>query len=253
MSRSSLRRAASVVAATALLAGGLAVGAGTATAAPESDKTSAAAAAQKPHTATKTTDNITVTRSVVGDGTVAPGQKVTLRTTLSVNNALDRYITKINDFHPEGFQYVKGSAKVTAWHLIGGSKAESVTPQVDVNDKRVTVTDAGWLISKTGSKTLTLDVTYLVPKSAEAGDVFDTGVGFDVSGFGTTQKFNPIGAFVTVRNLNPGEAVSTGSADLGFGSSDGEGGTTGSAGSAIIENPSGFIADVISGVISNGS
>lgn len=259
MSRKSMRRAASIAAATALVAGGLSLGAGTAFAADSSGSTGSAgssqddAATQKPHSATKAFDNLKVTRSVVGDGTVAPGQKVTLRTEISVAAGVDRYITKITDFHPAGFQYVKDSAKVTAWHLVGGNKTEAVAAAVDANTNSVSVSHAGWITSTTGSKTVRLDVTYLVPKDAKVGDALDTGASFDVSFFATTQKFNPSGAFVTIRNANPGESITSGSADLGFGSSDGEGGTSGSAGSAIVENPADFIADIISGVIGNGS
>ncbi len=255
MSRKSMRRTASIVAATALLAGGLTIGAGAATAAGSSDagSSSSDAATQKPHSATKSFDNLKVTRSVVGDGTVAAGQKVTLRTEISVAAGVDRYINKITDFHPAGFQYVKDSAKVTAWHVVGGNKTEAVPATVDTNTNSVSVSHSGWITSTVGSKTLRLDVTYLVPKDAKVGDTFDTGASFDVSLFQTTQVFNPSGAFVTIRNANPGEAITSGSADLGFGSSDGEGGTSGSAGSAIVENPADFIADIISGVIGNGS
>jgi flavin-binding protein dodecin len=228
MSRPMMRRIASVVAATALIAGGLAVGAGT------------AAAAQAPYSATKTTSNIKVTKSVVGDGTVAPGQKVTYRTTIATTAHPDRFISRVTDFHPAGFKYVNGSAKLTAWHLVGGVKTENVTPEVDVNNNTVSVPSAGMAISQTDSKTVTFEVTGTAP---------DSGVSFDVSGFATTQTFNPMGVSATIRALNPGEAAATGSSELGLGSSDGEGGTTGSAGSAIVENPTGFVVDVLRGVI----
>jgi flavin-binding protein dodecin len=237
MSRPMMRRIASVVAATALIAGGLAVGAGT------------AAAAQAPYSATKTTSNIKVTKSVVGDGTVAPGQKVTYRTTIATTAHPDRFISRVTDFHPAGFKYVNGSAKLTAWHLVGGVKTENVTPEVDVNNNTVSVPSAGMAISQTDSKTVTFEVTYLVPENAQIGTAPDSGVSFDVSGFATTQTFNPMGVSATIRALNPGEAAATGSSELGLGSSDGEGGTTGSAGSAIVENPTGFVVDVLRGVI----
>jgi fimbrial isopeptide formation D2 family protein len=258
MSRKSMRRAASVVTATALLAGGLLVGAGAATAAGASDLLgggfSAAAAEQKPHAATKTTSNISVTKQVVGNGKVAPGQKVTYRTTFTVPSGLDRYITKIKDVHPAGFQYVEGSATINAWHLIGGQKTEGVTPEVNIEGNYVQVGNpGGWLISTTGSKTVTFEATYLVPANAQIGAALDSGLGFDVQFFATSQGWDPMGVFATIRTPNLGEGAATGSAGLGLGSSDGEGGTTGSAGSAIIEDPAGFVADVISGVVANGS
>ncbi|WFR72238.1 hypothetical protein P9209_28095 [Prescottella defluvii] len=269
MSRPLSRRVAASVAAAAVLAGGIGLGAGTAIAAPATGSLgslgsgSAAAPVSDgvvpqpgktyPQESTRDTSNVRVTKRVVGDGTVAPGQVVTYRTTISTTGHPERYINKITDYAPAGFTYVQGSAQVTAWHLLGGQKTEKVTPQVDANDNAVTVSDAGWLISPTGSKTLTYEVSYLVPRNVTVGNVHDSGVAFDVSLFGSTQNFNPIGAWVKIRSQNPGEAASTGSADLGFGSSNPEGGTTGSAGSAIIDNPAGFIGDVISRVLSNAS
>ncbi|GAA4473932.1 hypothetical protein GCM10023094_08600 [Rhodococcus olei] len=257
MSRKSMRRTASIVAATALLAGGLTVGVGTAAAVGSSDLGSVGssdAGEQKPHSATKTTSNISVTKQVVGDGTVAPGQKVTYRTTFSIPSGVDRYITKIKDIHPAGFQYVQGSATINAWHLIGGQKTEAVSPEVNVEGNYIRVPNpGGWLISSTGAKTLTLESTYLVPENAKVGDALDSGLAFDVQFFQSSQSWDPMGVFVTIRNSNLGEGAASGSAELGLGSSDGEGGTTGSAGSAIIENPADFVSDVISGVIGNGS
>ncbi|TQF74574.1 hypothetical protein FK531_00185 [Rhodococcus spelaei] len=259
MSRKAMRRTASIVAATALLAGGLAVGAGTAAAAGSADLGSAGSsdtatppAEQKPHSATKKTDNISVTKKVVGDGTVAPGQKVTYRTVISVPSGVDRLVNKITDFHPAGFEYVEGSAKINAWNVIGGQKETAVKPTVNAADNSVSVTEpfVGWLTSSIEAKTVTLEVSYLVPSSAKAGTALDSGVTFDVLGFLATQKFNPMGVFVTVRDANLVESVTGGSAELGLGSSEGG---TGSAGSAIITDPAGFVADVISGVIKNGS
>ncbi|SDE53421.1 DUF11 domain-containing protein [Rhodococcus tukisamuensis] len=255
MSRNSMRRVASVVAATALLAGGLAVG--TASAAGSSDFGSAGSsdapespAAQKPRSATKTADNISVTKQVVGDGKVAPGQKVTYRTTFTVPSGLDRGITKIKDIHPAGFEYVEGSASINAWHLIGGQTKESVTPEVNVADNYIRVSSpTGWLVSSIDAKTLTFEATYLVPSDAKVGEAFDSGLAFDVLFFASTQSFNPMGVFATVRNANLVEGVGSGSAALGLGSSDG----TGSAGSAIIEDPAGFLGEVIGSALKSAS
>lgn len=255
MSRNSMRRVASVVAATALLAGGLAVG--TASAAGSSDFGSAgssdaaeAPVAQKPHSATKTADNISVTKKVVGDGTVAPGQKVTYRTTFSVAKGFDRYIPKIKDIHPAGFQYVEGSASVEAWHLVGGLKKEAVTPEVNDGQNYIRVTNPiGWMVSATDNTTLTFEASYLVPSDAKVGEALDSGLAFDVQFFAASQSFDPMGVFATVRNANLLEGVSSGSAALGLGSSDG----TGSAGSAIIEDPAGFLGEVIGSAFKSAS
>jgi len=272
MSRPLSRRVAASVAAAAVIAGGVGLGAGTAVAAPATGSlgslgslgsgSSAAPVSDGvvpqpgksyPQEGTGDTSNIRVTKRVVGDGTVAPGQVVTYRTTISTTGHPERYINKITDYHPAGFTYVQGSAKVTAWHAIGGQKTEKVTPQVNANTNSVTVSDAGWLISPTGSKTLTYEVSYLVPRNLTVGNVHNSGVAFDVSLFGSSQNFNPINAWVKIRSQNPGEAAATGSADLGFGSSNPEGGTTGSAGSAIINDPAGFIGDIIGNALKSAS
>ncbi|GAB2664852.1 hypothetical protein ABI214_09410 [Prescottella soli] len=261
MSRPLSRRVAASVAAAAVLAGGIGLGAGTAFAAPAtgslgslgSSGSAGENAGEYPSSATKTTDNIKVTKEVVG-GSVAPGQKVTYRTTFSLTGHPDRYLAKVIDHHPAGFTYVQGSAKVNAWHLIGGQKTEPVSAVVDAANGTVSVENgAGWALSTTGSKTVTVELQYLVPQDAKVGAHLDSGVSFNVNLFGSTQKFNPIGAYTTIRPQNPGETVTTGSANLGFGSSDGAGGTTGSAGSAIIENPAGFIGDIISNVLKSAS
>ncbi|MGW0041456.1 hypothetical protein [Rhodococcus sp. NPDC003348] len=226
MSRTSLRRTASALAATALIAGGLAVGAGPAAAVGSSDLGSssegaAAPVEQKPTSATAETSNLRITKSVVGDGTVIPGGQVTYRTTVSVPSGLDRGITKISDIHPAGFKYVDGSAKLTAWYLVGGTQTSSVTPTVADDENRVTAANLplGWIASSAGAS-VTLEVTYEVPADATPGTALDSGASFDVLTFASTQKFDPMGVWVTVRNPNLGEAV--GSAELGLGSSDGE-------------------------------
>ncbi|MGO4204439.1 hypothetical protein AB4Z09_22330 [Rhodococcus sp. TAF43] len=268
MSRTLTRRIAASVAAAAIVVGGVGLGAGTAIAAPSTGSAGSLGSSDAgpaadgvvpqpgvsyPQEGTRDTSNIRVTKRVVGDGTVAPGQIVTYRTTISTTGHPERYINKITDYHPAGFTYVQGSAQVTAWHALGGSKTEKVTPQVNANTNSVTVTDSGWLISPTGSKTVSFEASYLVPRNVTVGNVHNSGVAFDVSFFGSTQNFDPIDAWVKIRSQNPGEAVSTGSADLGFGSSNPEGGATGSAGSGIINDPAGFIADIISNVFKNGS
>lgn len=257
MSRTVSRRIAASVAAAAVLAGGAVVGAGTANAAPGALDSAAGTTltdvADVAHSATKTTSNIQVTKTVVG-GTVAPGQKVTYRTSFSLTGHPDRYLAKVIDHHPAGFTYVQGSAKVTAWHFVGGTKTEAVNASVDVGNNTVSVENGGgWALSTTGGKTVTVELQYLVPQDAQVGADLDSGVSFDINLFGSRQVFNPIGAFTTIRALNPGEAAATGSANLGFGSSDGAGGTTGSAGSSAISDPAGFIGQIISNVLANGS
>ena len=108
----------------------------------------------------------------------------------------------------------------------------------------------GWLISPTGSKTVTIEAQYLVADDAPIGSYQEMSSSIGISTFNTEQNIS--GVYAKIRAKNPGEAAASGSADLGFGSSDGEGGT-GSAGSSLLDNPAGFISDIISGVLANGS
>ncbi|MFC4603945.1 hypothetical protein [Rhodococcus kronopolitis] len=247
MNRHSMRRFASVVAASALIVGGVAAGVGTAAAAGSADLGNAgspgttAPVEQAPHSVTQTESNISVTKEVVGDGTAAPGQKVTYRTTFTVASGLDRPITKIKDVHPAGFEYVEGSAKVNMW-TVAGQKDVEVTPEVNAAENYIRVSNpVGWPVSLIGTKTLTFEATYRVPSEATVGSALDSGLSFDVLTFFTSRGWNPMGVFVTIRDASLGEGIASGSAELGLGSSDGNG----SAGSAIINDPSQFVADVI--------
>ncbi len=239
MSRKAWKSSVAGVAVGALAFTGVLFGAG-----------AAAADAAHPSSNSVQGGNVKISKEVVGDGTVAPGGKVTLRTTISTAGHPERYINRITDRAPAGFKYVQDSARVNAWHLIGGQKWDRVSPSVDVNANTVSVPDAGWLISPTGSKTVTFEATYLAPNDALKGAFLETTVDVDVSTFASTQKLT--GVFVEIRGQNPGEVITSGSADLGFGSSDGEGGS-GSSGLDILENPSNFIGDVISRILENGT
>ncbi|YCN53764.1 hypothetical protein AB9M10_17565 [Rhodococcus erythropolis] len=93
-------------------------------------------------------------------------------------------------------------------------------------------------------------MSYLVPANAQPGTYVELPSSISISLWGSDQNIGDV--YAKIRAKNPGEAAASGSADLGFGSSDGEGGT-GSAGSSILDNPAGFISDIISGVLANGS
>ncbi|WP_430331005.1 hypothetical protein [Rhodococcus sp. ACT016] len=252
MSRPVSRRIAASIAAAAVVVGGVGLGAGTAIAAPGSIGSAGAAATtgttpqqgtEYPKSATVSSDNIQFTREVVGDGTVAPGQNVTYRTTFSVTNGLDRFLAKFVDVPPGAdFTYVAGSAK---------AHGKSVDVAVDAPTGTVTMTSAGWRLSKNTGDTVVFEVTYKAPSNLTIGNVYNSGVVFKPTTWLTDQNFPNVGAWVKARGSNAGEAV-TGSLDAsGFGSSGPI--FSGSAGSAIINDPSSFIGDIISRVLSNGS
>ncbi|WP_234036732.1 MULTISPECIES: hypothetical protein [unclassified Rhodococcus (in: high G+C Gram-positive bacteria)] len=240
MSRFSMRKTLTGVAIAALATSGLLISTG-----------AAHADTAHPKTSTVTSNQVTITKSVVGDGEVAPGGKLTVRTTVSANGHPDFFVNKFVDRFPAGYTYIKDSASIDSWHFLGlTQKTEKVSPTVDNAARTVTIPDAGWNVSITGSKTVTFEVSYLVPDNAQPGTYVELPSSIGISLWGTDQNIS--GVYAKIRAKNPGEAAASGSADLGFGSSDGEGGT-GSAGSSILDNPAGFISDIISGVLANGS
>nr|WP_169310431.1 Ig-like domain-containing protein [Rhodococcus oryzae] len=180
MSGLMMRRAVAAVSGAALAVLGLGVGGGVASAAQQS--------------ATVTSTNIVATKTLLGDGSVFPGEVVTYRTEFSVNSIIDRYLNKITDVHPAGFEYVPGSAKVSA------ASTSAVTPSVDVANNRVSVSNSlsAWMLSKNVNRTVSLELSYKVPDNAPAG-TFDSGLTFDVNTFGSTQVFNPIGVTIDVQ------------------------------------------------------
>ncbi|WP_345347823.1 Ig-like domain-containing protein [Rhodococcus olei] len=179
-----MRRMVATVGVAAIAVLGVGVGGGTASAAATS--------------ATKTTDNLKVTKSVA-PGTVTRGQTVTYKTVFEVTSIVDRYINKITDVHPAGFEYVPGSAKVTASGLTSGPSTSSPTPAVDDANNRLSVSGS-WLVSDrwlSENKDVTFEVTYTVPDTATPG-TFDSGLAFDVATWQSSQVFNPMGVNVDV-------------------------------------------------------
>ncbi|TQF68859.1 Ig-like domain repeat protein [Rhodococcus spelaei] len=180
MSRPVMRRVVAAVSAAGVVALGLGVGGGVASAAQTS--------------ATVTTAQIKATKTLLGTGSVFPGEVVTYKTEFSVTSAIDAYLNKITDVHPAGFTYVPGSAKVSA------ASTSSVTPAVDDANNKVSVSNSAsaWMLSKTVNRTVSFEVSYKVPDNAPAG-TFDSGLTFDVNTWGSTQKFDPIGVTVDVK------------------------------------------------------
>ncbi|SDE18352.1 hypothetical protein [Rhodococcus tukisamuensis] len=204
MLRPTMRRVASVVFASAVLAGGLAAGVGTATAqsALPDLGSSGTTDPNTPSTATETFENLSVTREVIGRNVLAPSQVVTYRTTISATGAPVRIINRITD-HFGG--YVPGSAKITAWRD-GSMKTENVTPTVMGRDAAFS---GNWTVSSDGGKTLTLEVSYRLGGLAAfpaGGFVLDSGFSVQADGLGL-KTWDPMGVKVTVRDPNAIELV----------------------------------------------
>ncbi|AQA25520.1 hypothetical protein BTZ20_0227 [Rhodococcus sp. MTM3W5.2] len=195
MSRPMMRRLVSAVAVSALLSsGGLALGAGAASAAPslfdfgstaggpaQLDLGSSSNGQELPASATVTADNLAVTKAVVGSNKIATTGQVTYRTTIAATGGPDRLVNKIADIFPFALSYVSGSATVTSWQD-GQMKTEGVVP-AEVNGRLAVSKDVGWVVSATGNKTVTFEVTYRVRTDISFDiDVFDSGTAIEVSG-----------------------------------------------------------------------
>ncbi|WP_193749558.1 Ig-like domain-containing protein [Rhodococcus triatomae] len=192
MSRPSARRLVAAVSVAAFAAMGLsAIGAGTASAA---------------KSVTMTADNIKVTKTV-SSSAVERGDTVTYKTVFEAVDGVDRSITRITDVHPEGFEYVSGSAKLTSAAAETGMTTEAPTPTVDTPNSEITVSGDWLLSSRAGSenKNVIFEVTYRVSKVAEEGK-FDSGLVFDAAG-APTRVFDPMG--VTVKVAPPGKTTKT--------------------------------------------
>jgi len=244
MSRTSLRRAAAVVASAALVAGGVTVGLGASAA------QAAPACALNQSVTSKWAGSLwtpyTVSKEVVGDGTVAPGQTVTYLTKVSGSGAL---VNEIRDFHPAGFQLVK--ARLNVKWLIGDQKWEDITGTAVIGNNSVTAKGAGWTTA--GGGVIALETTYKVPDNAVVGTQLDSGAGTNIVLAAGDWNINPMGVCVSIRPKNPVEAGAGSLEDLGFGSvNTGSGQVFGS-----LTDPQGSITnilgDTITRVLQNGS
>ncbi|SDD90020.1 hypothetical protein [Rhodococcus tukisamuensis] len=222
MVRPSLRRLTAAVVTAALLAGGLAAGAGTSGAtgsaillgeatgsadltagssgltAGSTDLVAATGSSSNnpdlPRTATRTVENVSATREVIGDNTGLPGDTVTYRTTVAATAAPDRLVTRIADLPSHVQVYVPGSAKVTYTAADGTRTTEAVTPVRTTAANgldSLAVSGPGWPISAESGATLVYEITYrwtddnVVNLTMFPTTRLDTGVALDVTGLGT--------------------------------------------------------------------
>lgn len=180
-----------------------------------------------------------LTKEVVGDGTVAPGGTVTFQTTVSGAGAL---VSRIDDFHPEGFVLV--NARESVWKVLGGQSWSTVTSDVRRNTANNSVYREGSGWTTAGGAYSTLETTYRVPQDARPGDVFNTGAATTLVLIDGRYVTNPINTCVTIREPNAAEAF-TGSLDgLGLGSLTSGSTTAG----GISSDPASFSSEIINGL-----
>lgn len=238
MSRRSLRHAVATTASLAVLAAGFTVGLGASAA------QAAPACALKQSVTEKWAGSLgtpyTLSKEVVGNGTVAAGHTVTYLTKVSGSGAL---VNEIRDFHPAGFQLVK--ARLNVKWLIGDQQWEDITGTAVVGPNSVIAKGGGWTTA--GGGVIALETTYKIPDDAAVGTQFDSGAGTNIVLAGGDWNIDPMGVCVTVRPPNPVEAGSGSLEDLGFGSvNTGSGQVFGS-----VTDPQGSITNVVGGILGN--
>ncbi|WP_137723318.1 hypothetical protein [Prescottella subtropica] len=233
MTRPLTRRIAASAAAAAIVAGGITVGTGVASAAPTECGTQASQVFAGPAGLVK----IKLTKQVIGDGTVAPGGTVSYKITVGKESGTATLLRSMTDYFPAGFTLQSATVD-----------GKTVKTNNDYTANTVSTTSGwGWTIDGSPAEFVT---TYKVPADAKIGSVLDSGASATPDAWGE-KKANPMGVCVTVRAANPGEIV-TGSLDSsGFGSSGPV--ASGSAASSIINNPAGFIGDIIANVFKSAS
>ncbi|TJZ81460.1 hypothetical protein FCG67_02215 [Rhodococcus oryzae] len=192
------RHVATIVATTALVVSGLVAGVGTAGAIGSSDF--GIGLPNHPElipTATRTAENVSVTREVIGPNAGYAGDKITFKTTISAAAGPARQVTRIVD-RAQLMSYVPNTAKLTYTSADGTRTTEAVTPTyvkatydgLNLTDQGgMEVSSAGWPISVDSGATVVFEITYQWidfrgRPSMEDGVAY-TGVGIDVTGLDT--------------------------------------------------------------------
>ncbi|WP_027503570.1 hypothetical protein [Rhodococcus sp. UNC363MFTsu5.1] len=208
MFRPTMRRIASVVFASAVLAGGLAAG--------------TAAAAMRDPGITRTVENITVEKTVetryggTWDVFVPAGEVVRTDNRFWVTEGPERLFTRITDHGPDGFTYVPGSATLRIVRADYTSELIPIAPSVGSGTVSVVAPGAGWSIPSRGS--IIFSAEYRAPLNAPNGTESDSGVTFDVAGHEGSLGWDRMGLNFIIGSPPVLPEPGRGSSELGFGS-----------------------------------
>lgn len=222
MSRSSLRRVTAAAAASALVLGGatLSLGLGTGVAA------AAGSCEQATHAEKNDISTWGITHTYdrsVDTVEAAGGTQVTYKTVIGTTGIGNPYVNTITEFPPTGFGAPVKST-ITAYNLIGGQQPEEVT--ATPNGAGYKFTSTGWFVNS--GNPVTLETTYVVPKSSTPGSAITSG-GIGVAGtVGVGTELPNLTACFKVRLPNAGETVLSVADETGTGSGDGQLSSTGS-------------------------
>lgn len=198
-------RAVAVAVATTLLGGGLtAVSAQTAGVASAAECRAASKASKKDISTVGITHDYAKSVAM----TAGAGSKVTYKIDVSTNGIGSPLVQSVVDVPPKGFSIP--TAKVRAYHLLGGLKEESVPVVAD--GKGWKVTNSGWTVNS--SNPLTVSFTYNLPLSSVPGVPVTSG-GIAVTGTaGVSADFPDLTACYLTRPMSPGEAIGSVGDDL---------------------------------------
>jgi hypothetical protein len=217
VSRVSRRHFASLAFASALLTGGLLAGAGTAVGAQYDGNVEVAG----------TVENIHVLKQTGGGRTpgsktayVRPGSSITIKNRFHIEDGPERFLTRITDHAPAGFEYVPGSARLSIGITNPWSSEDiPIVPEVAPGAISVVAPGGGWSLDSGDPEVVwnhsfvEFSVTYRAPQDAPGGAPSTTGVTFDVAGGPTNVGWTSTGLRVGVGD------PSTSNSSLDFGSS----------------------------------
>lgn len=227
--RQTVSRTVAITAAAALLGGGVvAVSASTAGTASAAECRAASKDSKKDLSTVGVTHDYAKSVAM----TAGAGSKVTYKIDVSTNGIGNPYVHSVVDVPPSGFS--KPTAKVRAFHVVGGLKEESVPVVAD--GKGWKVANSGWMVNS--SNPLTVSFTYNLPLSSVPGVPVTSG-GIAVTGTaGVSHNFPDLTACYLTRVMSPGEAIGSVGDDLS---------SSGSTQSIISDITSGIVGGVLDG------
>lgn len=175
-----------------------------------------------------------------GDGgLVAPGQQITMTTTVKGAYHL---VDQMRQYYPQGFEPVK--ARVGSYKALNGAATWSDhSADLGGESGTVKIDSLGW---STLFGPVVLEVTYKAPGDAIVGSRFSSGAGANLE-LASGADHRDMDACVTIREPNPVESVQ-GSLE-GFGAGSLVEGSVASSG--IVSDPSGFVGEAIGGILGN--
>lgn len=180
-----------------------------------------------------------ITNAWGSGGLVAPGQEITMTTTVKGSYHL---VNQMRQYYPQGFRPVK--ARVSSYKALNGAPTWSDhSAGLSGSNGTVSIDSLGW---STALGDVVLEVTYKAPANAVPGTKFSSGAGADLT-LASGADHRDMNACVTIREPNAVESVQGSLQGIGAGSL-----VEGSVSSSnISSDPSGFVGEAIGGILGN--